>query len=592
MEGKYWSSAGVTVPDAYKMPPGTTGVRFYSDPWCQTEIFPIAAHLSVPIDVAALRNGTLDISGKSVFVEFSSDVNIKSVKLLGNPVVSATLPYMHWGAFTQSNYTGAIGYYPVDQYNKTAGSVINQYNLADDGTVPDVTINWTVPAYPNMYGKPYVDCTGESVTGGIADATKTYQWYAWNGSAWITVAGGSVLDMPYVFGTTDVGGTNEYSNTTLGNKYKLVVTQNFTSGAVKTTERVWSVSEYLLHSYPINTTGALNTPITILHNTEGGNFSYGYSWSVTGGTPASGTGSVFSPSFSSYGTYTVTLVTTSGTQSTTRTSSVWINPPAITATLEAVPTTGLIDQNFVFTISGVSGGQNPGTYSYAWSGPDGLTGTGTSVSKVFSSTGTKTITCVITSGASTLTKTVNITITDAPITGTITVTPSPVTLGTAVTMTVNPSGGNGTYTYSWSGDETLTGTAVSITKTYSTIGTKNITCNVTSNGITTPITTTVVVESAPALTLSLSASHYIQLLNTDVVFTPTVNGGVGGYTYSWAGTDGKSGTGSTATFQWNTVGTKTVSLTVTSGTQNITKDVSVQIVTAFATNLGRLCFIS
>ena len=178
MEGKYWASIEGTVPDAYKMPPGTTGARFYSDPWCQTEIFPIAAHLSVPIDVAALRNGTLDISGESIFVEFASNVNVKSVKLLGNPTVSAQMSSMAWVAFTQSNYTGAISYYYADQYNKTAGSVINQYNLADDGTVPDVTINWTVPAYPNINGAPHVDCTGESVTGGIADATKTYQWYA------------------------------------------------------------------------------------------------------------------------------------------------------------------------------------------------------------------------------------------------------------------------------------------------------------------------------------------------------------------------------------------------------------------------------
>ena len=607
---------------------GCTGVKFYSDDLGTVELTPNEVGIDtsgvvfVTYPVSDLISGTgvyATTTNKRFMARFTSAVELKAIRFLGMKT-APTVDIYYADATNAGSYQGSI----LGSWNTlgrpTVGGTGNVYYL--QGGNPTAAVNFTVPLLPPIgnvaHGRPCDLVTGESVaiTGGIPQAPCTIQWYGWeySSAAWYPIPGANAADMPTSGSVAgrDVNvrkfsgwGIAPLPRGPVGNQFKLAVTIPAVGGTLITCgEKIWSVAEFLLVcGGNLNNYAAVGVPYTMHTYTtsspigfmyEGGDGTspYTFSWSAPGATPSSGIGTSFTTTWSSLGTKTVNMTITNGTQTCNCSTLVYLLPPAITATITATPTTGMVGQNFVFSISGVSGGQNPGTYSYAWSGPDGLTGTGTSVSKVFSSTGTKTITCVITSGASTLTKTVNITITDAPITGTITVTPSPVTLGTAVTMTVNPSGGNGTYTYSWSGDETLTGTAVSITKTYSTIGTKNITCNVTSNGITTPITTTVVVESAPALTLSLSASHYIQLLNTDVVFTPTVNGGVGGYTYSWAGTDGKSGTGSTATFQWNTVGTKTVSLTVTSGTQNITKDVSVQIVTAFATNLGRLCFIS
>ncbi len=51
-----------------------------------------------------------------------------------------------------------------------------------------------------------------------------------------------------------------------------------------------------------------------------------------------------------------------------------------------------------------------------------------------------------------------------------------------VTWSVSNTGGNGFYTYSWSGDENLVGSTQSVTKVYSFAGIKNANVTITSNG--------------------------------------------------------------------------------------------------------------
>jgi hypothetical protein len=75
---------------------------------------------------------------------------------------------------------------------------------------------------------------------------------------------------------------------------------------------------------------------------------------------------------------------------------------------------------------------------------------------------------------------VGITVT-SPLAGSCTVAPSSGTVGTPFTWTVsNVTGGTGSYSYSWSGDEGLSGTGTSVTKTYTTPGAKNGSVTVTS----------------------------------------------------------------------------------------------------------------
>ena len=604
---------------------GCTGVKFYSDDLGTVEITPV----EVGIDVNGFVNTTYPVSdlisgtglyatltNKRFMARFSSAVELRAIRFLGMsaaPIV--TISYAN--DTNPANYEGNV----LGSWNTlgrpTVGGTGNVYYL--QGGNPTATVNFTVPLLPKtgrvLKSRPCDLVTGESVsiTGGIPTAPCTIQWYGWeySSAAWYPIPGASAADMP---STGEVVGrdvnvrffTGMNANKPIGpvgNQFKLAVTIPAVGGSLITCgEKIWSVSEFMLEcAMPTVDYGIVGVavPITADPNNcatgfmyAGGSGSYTFAWTATGATPSTGTGASFNPVWSTPGNKTVVLSITSGTQTCSFSGTVSIAAPAITATITATPTSGGIDQSFVFSISGVSGGEIPGTYSYAWSGPDGLTGSGASVSKVFSSSGTKTVQCIITSGASTLTKTVNVTVTDPPITGTITATPNPVILGSPVTLSISPLGGNGSYTYSWSGAETLTGTTSSVSKTYATIGTKSVTCNVTSNGVTTAFTTTVTVENAPALVVEVTASPITQLINTNVVFTAVVSGGVGGYTYSWAGTDGLTATTTSATFQWSTVGTKTVSLTVTSGTQNATDDITVLIVNTMPTNIGRLCFIS
>ncbi len=74
------------------------------------------------------------------------------------------------------------------------------------------------------------------------------------------------------------------------------------------------------------------------------------------------------------------------------------------------------------------------------------------------------------------------TVTAPALAATCTVSPSTTTTGQNVTWTANATGGTGTYTYSWSGDDGLSGTSQSVTKSYSSYGTKHGQVTVTSGG--------------------------------------------------------------------------------------------------------------
>jgi hypothetical protein len=69
-----------------------------------------------------------------------------------------------------------------------------------------------------------------------------------------------------------------------------------------------------------------------------------------------------------------------------------------------------------------------------------------------------------------------------PIDASCTVTPTLMTEKKSATWTITPSGGNGTYTYVWTGTDGLSGTTPTVTKTYNTIGTKTASVTVTSPG--------------------------------------------------------------------------------------------------------------
>jgi hypothetical protein len=152
-------------------------------------------------------------------------------------------------------------------------------------------------------------------------------------------------------------------------------------------------------------------------------------------------------------------------------------------------------------------------------------------------------------------------------------------LGTAVTWSASATGGNGYYNYSWSGTDGISGSGQSIYYTYGQPGSKYASVTVYSNGqtITEPCNsfvnvgipagaTTVVVGSSNASGLDIGcyADPSTAAVNQPITWSVEVSGGLAPYTYSWTGSDGLSGTQSSAIKYYASSGAKSAIVAVTS----------------------------
>lgn len=151
------------------------------------------------------------------------------------------------------------------------------------------------------------------------------------------------------------------------------------------------------------------------------------------------------------------------------------NPPGggdLGGSCAGSPSTGVIGSLFTWSAS-ASGGT--GTYTYSWSGDESLSGASQVVTKSYASGGAKTGTVVITSGSQSITKSCTVTVTTTTgggFDGVCSVSPSTVSVGDTVHWGASASGGTGTYAYSWSGDDGLSGATDTLSKIYSSPGIK------------------------------------------------------------------------------------------------------------------------
>ncbi len=327
-------------------------------------------------------------------------------------------------------------------------------------------------------------------------------------------------------------------------------------------------------------------PITWSAVPEGGDGSYEYSWSgsqsLAGFTPSA------TISYQTAGTMTATVEVISGGLLKTVSAQAVIQPaivpppppepPApITATC-TVPTNPIALQISTWSVS-ASGGDS--TYTYSWTGTDGLNGGGTETSINYPTAGTKGATVTIFSGEQSLVKTCpDISVAPAPVTPPalnvdIVANPSTAYVGEPITWAAVPQGGDGTYSYSWSGSQSLAGFTQSATVAYSSAGQKSASVQVVSAGQTITVSSTANILTpptppppVPAITASCTAPVGAQV---DEIATWSTNpsGGDGTYTYSWTGSDGLNGGSRTAPIVYSTPGTKTASVTIYSGNQTL-----------------------
>lgn len=155
-----------------------------------------------------------------------------------------------------------------------------------------------------------------------------------------------------------------------------------------------------------------------------------------------------------------------------------------------------------------------------------------------------------------------------------------------VIWSVNPSGGNGYYNFSWSGTDGLMGSSRSAYYNYSRPGLKYASVNISSAGHTITVNCSPVNIAYPQpiyqpvyqqpvyqvasvannrnLDIGCFADPTNAKINQPVNWSVEVTGGIAPYTYSWSGSDNLSGNQSSIIKYYSTSGSKSAIVTVTS----------------------------
>jgi len=361
-----------------------------------------------------------------------------------------------------------------------------------------------------------------------------------------------------------------------------------------------------------NTTSLVeNGSASWIATASGGNGTFTYSWS---GTDALfGSGSTISKQYYYSGVKSAQVTVTSGTKTLTVTCGNTINVTSqnnnnnnnnnsnSSITGYCYPnTTSVSTNNSVTWTASVVGGN--GSYNYSWSGVDGLYGSASSIYKTYYYSGIKTASVYVTSGSQSATiyctNTVNVidnnnynNNNNNYNTLTVSCRPNTTTANTndSVYWSAYATGGNGNYTYDWSGVDGLYGSASSIYKTYYYSGYKTGSVTVYSNGqsVTRSCDGSVTINDnnynynnnnynnnysyTQPLNVTCNASAISGSQGNSITWSAQVTGGTGYNTYSWSGTDSLSGYAQSLSKTYWMGGIKTASVTVTSGTQSVTR---------------------
>ena len=308
-----------------------------------------------------------------------------------------------------------------------------------------------------------------------------------------------------------------------------------------------------------------------------------YSWSG----PSGFTSSVAAPSFTatttaSGGSYslTVTNATTGCISAPATSSSVTVNSAPLAGAVSA-SSTALCDGTSL-TLSETGTPSGTGTLSsYNWSGPNGYSTSGTSVSASFTPTTSAssgvyslTVTYPGTGCTSAAVVTSSVTVADPASVGTLTA--SATSLCSGGTLTLSASGvtsGSGSAMYTWSGPGLATTTSSASplvftpTVSVATTGAYSVTLVYPASGCgTSSVTTSPSVNVVPQPVMTLTASPLALCAGGTLTLTATVSGGTGTPVYNWSGPGISSTTGSSLT--------TTYIPTVSSGAYSVTVNYS------------------
>jgi gliding motility-associated-like protein len=331
---------------------------------------------------------------------------------------------------------------------------------------------------------------------------------------------------------------------------------------------------------------------TLLNQTAGPG-TLTYNWTIANGaTPANSTATSPAITFPSDGTYNVTL----------QVSSTFGCSAQITDTLKLSDNSAVINGPTtvcVNTPATFSNGSTPTPPSFTWTFGDGTTSNAPSPAKTFTTTGPSSVTLVNKYAGCTTTATEPITVINPPTPAfTATNTSSckaPLTVSFTDHSTPTPS------TWLWDFGDGQTSPAQNPSHTYTTTGTFSVTLTIKGAGSSCPGSTTLtslVTIQAPTVTIGGTLAACTKGTGSLSIISPVANvnapDGVSGYAWNAPSSNEGSSSSATPTFTYNTAGTYTINLTVTtSGGCTATASKGIQIGTpvspAFTASATTVC---
>jgi len=237
-------------------------------------------------------------------------------------------------------------------------------------------------------------------------------------------------------------------------------------------------------------------------------------------------------------------------------------PPPLATSFTVSPSTPIVNLPVTFTAT-TTGGKSP--YTISWNFGDGSTGTGASVTHIFSALQSYMVTETATDSSSpsqTATSTKTVTIGNPPpLSTSLTFLPSSPVVNSPVTFTSTTTGGTAPYATSWNFGDGTTGTGPTVTHSYTAA--QSFTVTETATDSSTPAQTATSSKTVPVVTsLPLSTSFTFlptnPTVNSPVSFTAVTTGGAVPYTVSWNFGDGATATGASATHTYATAQSFTV----------------------------------
>jgi hypothetical protein len=240
-----------------------------------------------------------------------------------------------------------------------------------------------------------------------------------------------------------------------------------------------------------------------------------------------GSGATFTTSFSSPGTYYVSLLVSmdsNHTRTTVRAKEIVNTDPTVSISENK----NMIDagQNITF-ISSVSGGTAPYYYTWSYSGSSSADPT----MQLYADPGGVYVTVTDASGYSVESNTLYPTINPDP----YVVASSNTThtdVGSPVSFSATPSGGTSPYSYSWTWDGNVISTSSNFTYSFNQSGQQYVYVNM-KDKLGKIATDSVIIEVEKDPTVNISASQLTASAGTGVSFIANINYGISPFSYSW-----------------------------------------------------------